>query len=85
LKYVDEIREPVGARRYAKAIARITTRPGTIMEICGGQTHSIVRHGLTECCPRREPAAWTLTLRSQSQAARVVLCVSVQNANETID
>lgn len=51
MKYVDEIREPVGARRYAKAIARITTRPGTIMEICGGQTHSIVRHGIDRMLP----------------------------------
>jgi hydrogenase expression/formation protein HypD len=51
LKYVDEFRDPAGARRYAKAIARITTRPWTIMEICGGQTHSIVRHGIDRMLP----------------------------------
>ena len=51
MKYVDEFREPAAARRYADAIARITTRPWTIMEICGGQTHSIVRHGIDQMLP----------------------------------
>jgi hydrogenase expression/formation protein HypD len=51
MKYVDEFRDPLAARRYADAIARITTRPWTIMEICGGQTHSIVRHGIDQMLP----------------------------------
>ncbi|VVE01883.1 hydrogenase formation protein HypD [Pandoraea communis] len=51
MKYVDEFRDPVAARRYADAIARITTRPWTVMEICGGQTHSIVRHGIDQMLP----------------------------------
>jgi hydrogenase expression/formation protein HypD len=51
MKYVDEFRAPAAARRYAEAIARITTRPWTIMEICGGQTHSIVRHGIDRMLP----------------------------------
>ena len=51
MKYVDEFRDPVAARRCADAIARITTRPWTIMEICGGQTHSIVRHGIDRMLP----------------------------------
>jgi hydrogenase expression/formation protein HypD len=51
MKYVDEFREPKAARYYAEAIARITTRPWTIMEICGGQTHSIVRHGIDQMLP----------------------------------
>lgn len=51
MKYVDEFRDPAVARRYANAIARITTRPWTIMEICGGQTHSIVRHGIDQMLP----------------------------------
>ena len=51
MKYVDEFRAPAAARRYADAIARITTRPWTIMEICGGQTHSIVRHGIDQMLP----------------------------------
>jgi hydrogenase expression/formation protein HypD len=51
LKHLDEYRDPVAARRYADAIARITTRPWTLMEICGGQTHSIVRHGIDLMLP----------------------------------
>ena len=52
MKYVDEFRDPTLARRYADAIARIATRPWSIMEICGGQTHSIVRHGIDQMLPR---------------------------------
>ena len=51
MKYVDEFRDPTVARYYADALARITTRPWTIMEICGGQTHSIVRHGIDQMLP----------------------------------
>jgi len=39
------------ARRLADAIARITTRPWTLMEICGGQTHAIVRYGIDQLLP----------------------------------
>ena len=41
MKYRDEYRTPDAARGYADAIARITTRPWTLMEVCGGQTHAI--------------------------------------------
>ena len=51
MRYVDEFREPTAAHHYADAIARITTRPWTIMEICGGQTHAIVRHGIDQMLP----------------------------------
>lgn len=51
MKFVDEFRDAAAARDYAGAIARITTRPWTIMEICGGQTHSIVRHGIDLMLP----------------------------------
>jgi len=51
VKYVDEFRDPAAARHYADAIARVTTRPWTIMEICGGQTHAIVRHGIDQMLP----------------------------------
>jgi hydrogenase expression/formation protein HypD len=51
MKYVDEFRDAALARRYAEAIARMTTRPWTLMEICGGQTHSIVRHGIDRMLP----------------------------------
>ena len=51
MKYLDEYRDPVASRRWADAIAAITTRPWTLMEICGGQTHSIVRHGVDQMLP----------------------------------
>lgn len=51
MKFIDEYRDPVAARQYATAIQRITTRPWTLMEVCGGQTHAIVRFGIDELLP----------------------------------
>lgn len=51
MKYVDEYRDAGVVRTLATAIARITTRPWTIMEICGGQTHAIVKFGLDDLLP----------------------------------
>lgn len=52
MKFIDEYRDPETARRYAEAIARATTRPWTIMEVCGGQTHAIVKFGIDELLPK---------------------------------
>ena len=52
MKYIDEYRNAEIADRYVKAIAQITTRPWTIMEICGGQTHSIVKYGIDKLLPQ---------------------------------
>jgi len=51
MKFLEEYRDRRLAERYARLIARITTRPWTIMEVCGGQTHSIVRFGIDELLP----------------------------------
>ena len=51
MKFRDEYRDPEAARRFAAAIARTATRPWTLMEVCGGQTHSIVRYGIDEMLP----------------------------------
>jgi len=51
MKFVDEYRDKEGAERYAAALAKITTRPWTIMEVCGGQTHAIVKFGIDELLP----------------------------------
>jgi hydrogenase expression/formation protein HypD len=51
MKFLDEYRDAEAAQHYAQAIARITTRPWTIMEVCGGQTHSIVKFGIDELLP----------------------------------
>ncbi len=51
MKFVDEYRDPRLARELAEAIRRTVTRPWTIMEICGGQTHAIVRFGIDRLLP----------------------------------
>jgi hydrogenase expression/formation protein HypD len=51
MKYLDEYRDAGQAREYAEAIARVTTRPWTLMEVCGGQTHAIVKFGIDELLP----------------------------------
>lgn len=52
MKYLDEYRDAEAARKYAREIARVTTRPWVLMEVCGGQTHAIVKFGLDELLPR---------------------------------
>lgn len=51
MKYVDEYRDGETARRLVSAIRATVTRPWTIMEICGGQTHAIVKFGIDELLP----------------------------------
>ncbi|HWG47149.1 MAG TPA: hydrogenase formation protein HypD [Gemmataceae bacterium] len=51
MKYVDEYRDGEAARKLTDAIARSITRPWTIMEVCGGQTHTIVKYGLDRVLP----------------------------------
>ncbi|MCX6825649.1 MAG: hydrogenase formation protein HypD [candidate division Zixibacteria bacterium] len=52
LKFLDEYQDAKVARQYAEAIKAITIHPWTIMEICGGQTHAIVKYGLDELLPK---------------------------------
>ncbi len=51
MKYVDEFRDPVRAGQLATAIRNRVTKPWVLMEICGGQTHTIMRYGLPELLP----------------------------------
>ncbi len=51
MKYLAEYRDAEPTRKYAAEIAAITTRPWTIMEVCGGQTHAIVRYGIDQLLP----------------------------------
>jgi hydrogenase expression/formation protein HypD len=51
MKYQDEYRDPVAARKLVEAIRHVAKRPWTIMEICGGQTHTIVKFGIDELLP----------------------------------
>lgn len=51
MKYLDEYRDPVLAKQLMAEIHRVTTRPWTLMEVCGGQTHTIVKQGIDEALP----------------------------------
>jgi hydrogenase expression/formation protein HypD len=51
MKYLDEYRDGAAARKLAAAIARSVTRRWTVMEVCGGQTHTIVKYGIDEVLP----------------------------------
>ncbi len=51
MKYIDEYRDRKAALGLSEAIRRTVTRPWTVMEICGGQTHTIVKSGLEELLP----------------------------------
>jgi hydrogenase expression/formation protein HypD len=51
VRFIDEFRDARTAGRYARVLSRITTRPWTIMEVCGGQTHAIVKYGIDELLP----------------------------------
>lgn len=51
MKYVDEYRGEADARRIARALARLVTRRWALMEVCGGQTHAILKYGLDELLP----------------------------------
>ncbi len=52
MKYLDEYRDQRIARALAAEIIERATRPWVLMEICGGQTHTIMRYGLDELLPR---------------------------------
>ena len=51
MKYLTEFRNGEIAQRMAREIRQLTTRPWKIMEVCGGQTHSIIRNGIDQMLP----------------------------------
>ena len=51
MKFVDEYRDPNRALALSQALKQRVTRPWTLMEICGGQTHSILRYGVDQLLP----------------------------------
>ena len=48
MKYVDEYRDPAQVKALLEEIGKAVTRPWTLMEICGGQTHAFLHHGLDD-------------------------------------
>ncbi len=51
MKYLTEFRNGETAQRMAREIHAIATRPWKIMEVCGGQTHSIIKNGIDQMLP----------------------------------
>lgn len=52
MKYVDEFRDPKKVQELVNLINRMVTKPWAIMELCGGQTHSIMRFGIDQLLPK---------------------------------
>ncbi len=53
MRYIDEYRDAKAAKQFADLIDRTATQPWTIMEICGGQTHTILKYGIEDLLPDR--------------------------------
>src|SRR5215813_1955304 len=51
MKFLDEYRDEALAGRITEEIRRTTTRPWVLMEVCGGQTHTIVKYGIDSLLP----------------------------------
>jgi hydrogenase expression/formation protein HypD len=51
VRFVDEYRSEEAVRKFAVAIRGLVTRPWTLMEICGGQTHTLIRFGIDAMLP----------------------------------
>ena len=75
MKYLDEYRDADLVHKGLEEIRRTVTHPWSLMEICGGQTHSIMRHGLDQLLPEgievieqsvgRAIGNWILQVRCQ--------------------
>ena len=86
MKFVDEYRDAAAAQRCAREIARITTRPWTLMEVCGGQTHAIVKFGIgfETTAPATAMATWQARLKGLKNFSLLVSHVLVPPALEAI-
>jgi hydrogenase expression/formation protein HypD len=51
MKYLTAYRDAAACGHVVEALAKLVTRPWTIMEVCGGQTHSIIKFGLDQLLP----------------------------------
>jgi hydrogenase expression/formation protein HypD len=75
VRYVDEYRDGDQATRFSERLRQLVTRPWHIMEVCGGQTHAIVRFGIDELLPDRVtlihgPAVPSASRQSRSSTRR---------------
>jgi hydrogenase expression/formation protein HypD len=52
MRFIDEYRNEADAQKFIQAIHELVTRPWTIMEICGGQTHTLIKSGIDQMLPQ---------------------------------
>ena len=52
MKFLSEYRDPELALQVLNEIKKIVTKPWKIMEVCGGQTHSLVKNGILSVLPK---------------------------------
>ena len=70
MKYVDEYRDPAAARRLLEHLRAVVTRRWVVMEVCGGQTHAIVRSGIDRLLPELIELVMQISDRTEILAAR---------------
>jgi hydrogenase expression/formation protein HypD len=51
MRFIDEYRNQADAQKFVTAIRQLITRPWTIMEVCGGQTHTLIKSGIDQMLP----------------------------------
>ena len=73
MKYLTEFRNGEIAQRMAREIAAAATRPWKIMEVCGGQTHSIIKNGIDQMLPAGA-LSWSGFSRSRQRSSQRSLC-----------
>jgi hydrogenase expression/formation protein HypD len=52
MRFLDEYRNEADARKFLGAIGQLVSRPWTLMEICGGQTHTLIKFGIDQMLPQ---------------------------------
>ncbi len=75
MKFVDEYRDGAAAEKLFAAIRREAKRPWMLMEVCGGQTHTLIRSGIDRMLPETvrwctAPAVRSASRRSKRSTAR---------------
>ncbi len=51
MRFIDEYHNEADAQKFVQAIHRVTRSPWTLMEICGGQTHTLIKSGIDRLLP----------------------------------
>ena len=83
MKYLEEFRDPELAERLLTEIHSVTTRPWALMEVCGGQTHSIIRHGIDQLLPDKIELILKVT-RDTGMVTFSTLFVSAASRHEIV-